>query len=168
MPAGRPPGLTLDPEHPGPVSHGTVEIDSRGRALLPTAIIQEIDWLSKTPGSVDSLAILARTGLLILGSWTELAGPVVERRRELIAKAVSDLDALEALRILEGKYKRLRIPADRRPTLTPEILLHLAIPPSRASTVYLTRVLGRLELGSVSYRNQMLSRVWEELEGLPE
>lgn len=168
MPAGRPPGLSLDPETPGPVHHGTVEIDNRGRARLPARIVHHAAWLRTAPDGADALAILFHPGCASLLSWTECAAPILQRRRDLIARASSDAGALEALRVLEDRYKRIKIPADLRPTLTREIRLHLEITLEQNSTIFLACVAERLELTSPSYRNRLLLRDWDELRDLPE
>ncbi len=167
MANGRPPGIALDTELPGPVAQQVVEIDRRGRLRLPNALVRSIPWLGSDAKSVDALVVLDEPGRLGFLSWEQQAPAVLDRRRELIEQTHHDDSVAEALRLLEDRYKRVAIPQDLRPTLTAEILLHLELSVGAPARVYLVRLFDRLDVLSPQYRNERLVVGSDALAGLP-
>jgi len=167
MVAGRPIGLLLDPDVPGPLSSGTAETDGRGRLRLPARLVMEVGWIPAGSEAVDALVVLSTPGQIVLYSWNDHAQPIVDKRRQLIDLCKNDSSVFGPLKALEDRYKRLRIPSDLRPTLSDEILLHLGVELNSPSLVYVWRVSNRLEISSILYRNHLLLERWDELENLP-
>ena len=126
--AGRPSGEVLDPELSGPVAQDLIEVDPRGRVLLPPRIISEIHWLDKFPkADVQALAILDRPKTVRLLSFDEAGVAVLSRRRQLIGMLETDPASLAASVLLEDRYHRLKVPQDRRLTLSNLLIAHLEV-----------------------------------------
>lgn len=159
-------GFGLDPDLPGPVEQAVADIDRRGRLRIPSRLAAGMDWLGAAAASVDALAVLDEPGRIILLSWKERSAELLAKRRALIEEA-PEVDALQALRLLENRYKRINIPKELRPTLGPETLIHLDLPIGVESHVYVTRVLDALEVMSPAYRNEHFLTTSEVLAGLP-
>jgi DNA-binding transcriptional regulator/RsmH inhibitor MraZ len=160
-------GPWLDPDVPGPVGQAAAEIDLRGRLRIPSRLVANIGWLHRQVMPVDALAVYDRPGRIILLSWEEESEPVLSRRRELIERASESPEALEGLRMLEDRYKRLTVPNDLRPTLGTEAFIHLDLPMGAETNVYVVRVLQALEILSPKYRNELRVTRSEMLAGLP-
>jgi hypothetical protein len=162
--AGRPSGESLDPDLPGPVAQEVVELDPRGRVLLSPRIIAEISWLAK--GEVLSLAVLDRPKVVRLLSFDRHGTSVLARRRFLISVVETRPGALEALARLEDRYHRVRIPQDRRVTLSNLLLAHLGIQ-AGAALLYVERLLDEIHIISPEGRSQMIALADEQLADLP-
>lgn len=164
---GRPSGEPLDLEMPGPVAQDVVEVDPRGRVLLPPRIVADIGWLDNLPeGGAQSLAVLDRPRILRLLSFDQTGVAVLARRRELIAMVDSEPEALEELVLLEDRYHRIRISQDRRVTLSNLLVAHLEIRPGETA-LYIERVGQEVRLISPAARSQRLISTPKELKGLP-
>jgi hypothetical protein len=164
---GRPSGDPLDLEIPGPVAQDVVEVDQRGRVLLSPRIVADIGWLSKLEkGEVQSLAVLDRPMTVRLLSFEVYGNVVLARRRELIRVIDQDPDALETLVLLEDRYHRIKIPHDRRLTLSSVLAAHLEVKPGE-SIVYVERLRDEVRLLSPRIRSQRVLSTIEQLAGLP-
>lgn len=154
-------------EGTAPVSQVVVEIDERSRIRIPSYISTGISWLDDQEFPVDALAVLNEPGQIILLPWDRESPDLLARRKELIEEASESSHAAEVLWAFEDRYKRLPIPKDLRPTLGIEALLHLGLPLSTRTHVYLLRLLESLEIMSVQFRNNRRHRHTDELAGLP-
>ena len=159
MVAGRPPGLELDPDSKAEVRHHTTEIGSRGRIYLPPWLIAELDWL--TPAS-RVLAVFDEPGLIRLLPWSPLGESVVASQKELEAQG-----DLEAIALLQDRYKAVHMPSDSRPVIGDSALLHLGLTELRRPHVYLTRVGSSFRIMSPRYRNSELARARSGFTSLP-
>jgi hypothetical protein len=165
--AGRPSGEPLDHEIPGPVAQDVVEVDQRGRVLLSPRIVAEIEWLgNRAKGEVQSLAVLDQPMVVRLLSFQEYGNAVLARRRQLISVIDDDPDALETLVLLEDRYHRIKIPHDRRLTLSSQLVAHLEVKPGE-SLVYVERLRDEVRLLSPQVRSQRVLSATEQLLGLP-
>lgn len=164
---GRPSGEALDPEMSGPFVQDLVEVDPRGRVLLSPRIVAEIDWLDNLArGEILGLAILDRPLTVRLLSFEQHGSAVVARRRQLISMIDSDPAAEAALIMLEDRYHRIRIPQDRRITLSNLLVAHLEIKTGDAN-VYVERLRSEVWLLSPKGRTQRLTSVNQYLRDLP-
>lgn len=165
---GRPSGEALDPELLGPFAQELVDVDDRGRVLLSPRIVAEIAWLNNLPkgGEAQALAVLDHPLRVRLLSLEQHGALVIARRRQLISIIDSDPAAEEALIALEDKYHRVRIPQDRRITLSNLLAAHLEIQPGETS-MYVERIRDELRLLSPKARFQRLGRTNQYLRDLP-
>lgn len=160
-------GSELDPDSRGVVAQDVSDIDSRGRVRIPTRLVSAVSWCRNPTSASVALAVYDEPGRIMLLSWEEESAPVLARRRELIEKAKDSHTALDGLRVLEDRYKRLIVPKDFRPTLGAEALMHLDLPIGAESRVYILRVLETLEILSPRYRNKQRNANPDILAGLP-
>jgi len=160
-------GILLDPGIQGPVDQDVAEIDQRGRLQIPSRLISSITWLKKRETSSDALVILDEPGRIRLLSWENESTPILTRRKQLIENSGESSEAVEALRLLEDRYKHLIIPKDSRPTLSKEITMHLGIPDDAKAQIYIVRVFEALEILSPQYRNGYRKTISEYLSNLP-
>ena len=169
MAAQRNTNFSLDSDHPGPIRQELGEIDKRGRLHLPTQLIQSISWLKGASHSVDALAILEEPGRIKISDWNTASLPVLERRKELIndLNRRQDDDVIEALRLIEDRYKKIRIPSDLRPTINNYLMLHLELSPENESKIYIVSVSDNLIVMSSDYRNAKLLNFSTFLPDLP-
>jgi hypothetical protein len=166
MSRGRPPDLPLDPANAGPAYQAVANIDDRGRIQLPLKIVTLMEWVSRIR-ACDALVVLDDPGRITLHPWANFGEQVVRRRLELIERAKIESAALEPLRALEDRYKRIRIPSGSRPTLSAEMILHLGMPLDTPSSIYMWAIAQVIELNSIAHRTKGLARDWEELADLP-
>jgi hypothetical protein len=165
--AGRPSGEALDPELSGPVAQDLIEVDHRGRVLLSPRIISEIHWLNNSPkGDLQALAILDRPKTVRLLSFDEAGAAVLSRRRQLIGMIDTDRTSLEELVLLEDRYHRVKIPQDRRLTLSNLLIAHLEVKPGE-TFLYVERVAEEVRLLSPEGRMRRISSADQQLSGLP-
>lgn len=167
MPAGRPQGRSLDPDLKGPVVQGVMEIDARGRGGLPSHLLSQLTWFSLPRKTTQALAVLSEPGFARIEPWDPGGVKVLKRRAELIGAGRDDLDALQALRKLENRYKRLEVLADNRVTLPPEMILHLDMSDVRGGKIFLFVVGDRIELMAKSNREQLFDIDDAAFDGLP-
>lgn len=144
-----------------------VEVDPRGRIRMPARFIKGVEWINAPASASDALEILDEPGRIVLLSWNKYGLQFSEKRQELIGAAENSAEAREALIMLEDRYQQRKIPADLRPTLTIEALLHLNIPVETKTHVFLRRVFDAIEIVSVDFRNQQRMRRTDLLDGLP-
>jgi hypothetical protein len=164
--AGRPPGLRLDPDFPGPIIQVIEDIDDRGRLDFPPRVAEYVDWLSKR--ATQCLMVLREPGRLELLCWDTTGIQVIERRKHIVEAARSDNSLWEALRSLEDRYHRLSLPADRRKiSLGANALLHLGAPEKVSSPVYLIGFPDRVGVLSPLRRNQLIQETPTILSDLP-
>lgn len=166
---GRPAGLQLDPDRPGPIAQAVVQGSGRGRFRLPADVVRGATWLGSTEAMVESLVVFEDPGYLVLLPWSPDGDRVIARRRELIASIneKSESEEIEALRVLEDRYKRVKIGKDLRVTLSPEMLQHLRLQRETAAQVYVVRVQDRIELISPDTRDRRLASGHPALDDLP-
>ena len=116
-------------------------------------------------GEGISLAVLDRRGMIRLLSFDQYGALVLARRRDMISAIESDRQALESLAVLEDRYHRVRIPQDRRVTLSKQLITHLEI---QAGTVlYVERFLDEVRLFSPLARWHRIAAPHEQLADLP-
>jgi|ERR1700730_14314748 len=162
---GRPSGELLDPDFPGPFGQEIVEIDARARVLLSPRLLNDVAWLAKGEAGIG-LAVLERPGLVRILSFEQHGLNVLERRRRLIDRVNIDPAAAEALAVLEDRYHRMRIPADRRISLSSLLIAHLGVEPG-AAIVYVERSLQEIQLLSTATRERRLIAAQILLAELP-
>ena len=166
MVAGRPSGVRLDPNFPGPIIQVIEDIDDRGRLDFPPRVAEYVDWLSKR--ATQCLMVLREPGRLELLCWDTAGIQVIERRRQIAEAARSDSSLWEALRNLEDRYHRLPLPADRRKiSLGANALLHLGIPEKVFGQVYLIGFPDGIGVLSPLRRNELIQEIPAILSDLP-
>lgn len=158
--------MPLDPSLESPVEQGVADIDRRGRIRIPSRMARLLGWLPHSGAPVDALAVFDEPGHMALFSWAERSPPVLIKRKELIHDAQESTEALESLRLLEDRYKRISIPQDLRPTLSIEALMHLELPVATVTYVYVIRIFDVLEIFSPTFRKQRSTNS-DALAGLP-
>ncbi len=144
------------------------ELDRRARLHILPRWASRVDWLPvPAKNDVDALIVFVEPGLVSLRAW-KVDGPRIEQRYREIAKE-TDASALEALRLIEDRYRRLTIPKERRPYLGDAVLAHLGLPIARGnkSTVYAAVFQDRIDLLAPAYRNAMLVAGHASIDDLP-
>lgn len=129
----------------------SASLDRRGRLFLPNQALQSLTWLQST-SPVDALAVLDYPGHLIIK-------PLAPHRLQ-IEKAIEQAEQendIDMLRVLCDAYRRLKIPADRRPTLGNTVVLHLGLVPGMTAHLYVHRVVDQLEVLTTEYRDNLLA-----------
>jgi hypothetical protein len=124
-----------------------------------------VAWLAKSGANIG-LAVLERPGLLRILSFEPHGLAVLDRRRRLIEDVNIDPAAAEALAALEDRYHRIRIPADRRISLSSLLTAHLGVEPG-AALLYVERFLEEIQLLSLAMRERRLIAGHKLLAGLP-
>jgi hypothetical protein len=164
--AGRPSGVRLDPDFPGPIIQVIEDIDDRGRLDFPPRVAEYVDWFSRH--ATQCLMVLREPGRLELLCWDTAGIQVIERRRHIVESARSDNSLWEALRSLEDRYHRLPLSADRRKiSLGANALLHLGAPEKVISPVYLVGFPDRIGVLSPLRRNQLIQEIPAIFSDLP-
>jgi hypothetical protein len=150
----RPTGAALDPEHDCPAGEDISAVDSRGRLSLPEWIVASVSWSPKPTRkeSFDVLAVCSERGLMRLISWNTNSPQVLARRTEFIKRG-----DLEAVALLEHRYRRLPIPKDLRPTIGLTGTVHLGLPPSGRAAVYVVLASDQILLTSQEYRDRQMA-----------
>lgn len=161
----------LDPDHQAPITQEVADIDERRRLRFPASFVTAVSWLSGKEASKEALMVLDEPGRIVLLPWEIEGARIVKRRLELIEMAEHDDSALEDLRLLEDRYKRIQklSKKDLRLTLTDEIMFHLGIMPTKKvkAYVYILRIKDRLEIWSAKYRDDQLLSHDNALPELP-
>jgi hypothetical protein len=158
----RPSGLPIVDDDVAPVVVAVSEVDGRGRLNILPRWRKRISWLAPVGDSdVETLMIFAEPGLIALMDW-RIEGPRTQDRFKEISNS-TDVEAIEALRLIQDRYHRLLIPARERPSLGVAALAHLGMRVERGqkSIVYVCVHSNRIELMSPAYRDSKL------LEGHP-
>jgi hypothetical protein len=166
MAKGRHPGLPLDQEIPTPAPQQAVKIGKRNRLVLPQTVASALPWIGSANEAIDCLGIFEEPGKVLLASW-DTATPVLERRRELIEVAGRDVEAAEALRLLEDRYRKVHIQEGLRLTLTTDWFVHLEPERGELVHVYVARTADALQILSPAYRNARLAEFLRSNEDLP-
>ena len=142
------------------------KLDERGRIRISTKSLGTLDWLSKESSPTEALAVLEQPGQILLLPW-ESEYPKIQARKDELLEAKTSADTLEALALIEDRYKKLTIPSDLRPSLSQEMLLHLGMLGTDQSYIYILRIDQRIELHSKSFRDDFRNQNPEHLKGLP-
>lgn len=167
MPAGRPQGRSLDPDLKSPVVQGVMEIDARGRGGFPSHLLSQLTWFSLPRKATQALAVLSEPGFAMIEPWDPGGVKVLERRAEFIQAGRNDPVALQVLRKLENRYKRMEILADNRVTFPPEMILHLDMPDVGGGKLFLFVAEDRIELMAKSYRERLFNIDDSAFDDLP-
>lgn len=167
----RPSGLPLVPDDEALVLQELAEIDRRGRIDLLPRWAGHVRWL-KFPitDQIDALMILEEPGRLSLRSW-EPAGPAIQARYKQLAQAADETDDadLEALRVIQDRYRRLSIPKDHRPALGDAALHHIGLSLKHGLTTNAWVVVSptRIDILGSTYRDSKNSGGHPALDDLP-
>lgn len=156
MSNGRHPSLPLDAQILTSVPQQVVEVRNRDRLTLPRHVVTDLPWLESSGNPLEALGILDTPGRICLASWDK-AAPILDRRKALIERARADMEAAEALRVLEDRYRRIGIQADFRIVLTVDLLLHLEPMSAEVKHVYVARTADVVQILSPAYRNARLA-----------
>jgi hypothetical protein len=159
MASGRTPGNEIDPALPLPVRLHTAEIASRGRIYFPPWLITNLDWLK---ADVRVLVVFDEPGLIRLLPWSPNGEAVVARRGEL-----ADSGDLEAIALLQDRYRAVTIPSDFRPIFGDSAIVHLGLMELNRPHVYLSRVDNQFRIMSPRFRNRELARIRSAFASLP-
>jgi hypothetical protein len=146
------------------VSH----LEIRGRLNLLPRWRKRVAWLATgNNADVQALMVFAEPGLISIKEW-EPDGPRIQQRAAELANS-EDIDALEALRLIQVRYQRLIIPSKERPSLGHGAVAHLgfAIERGLKSTVYVCLFSDRIEIMSPAYRDSKLIEGHELIDDLP-
>lgn len=113
------------------------------------------------------MMVFVEPGLVSLWDW-KVEGPRIAQRYEEIAKE-TDEAALERLRVIQDRYRRLPINKERRPYLGDAALAHLGLPIARGnrSIVYVAVFPNRIDLLAPAYRNAKLITGASSIDDLP-
>jgi hypothetical protein len=164
----RPSGLPLVPDSDALVTQEIAEIDGKGRFHLLPRWTKRTNWPPfPAAGNFEALMVLTEPGRLSLMPWEPEGSRAMERYRQLSAS--EDGPDLEALRILQDRYRRLVVPNERRPYLGDAALQHLGLPTRRGrpSNVYVAILPDRIDLLGPSYRDGRNEEGHPSLDGLP-
>lgn len=164
----RPSGLPIVDGDSAIVSEEIAHVDRRGRINFLPRWRQRIPWLvSVVKGDVEALMILVEPGLISIRDWAA-DGPRIQRRYEELANS-PDEDAIEALRLIQSRYRRLIILQNERTSLGEAALVHLGISIGRdiKPFVYVSTFPNSLELLSPALRNARLLAGDARIDDLP-
>ncbi|TGN78921.1 hypothetical protein EOW77_0028800 [Bradyrhizobium yuanmingense] len=152
----RPSGLPIIDDHAAKVIEEVAHVDERGRINFLPRWRDRIAWLSRSSGNVEALMIFKEPGLIAICNWLP-DGPNIQKRYEELAER-SDSEALEALRLIQSRFRRLSIPANDRTSMGDAALVHLGLPFERdkRSSIYVSILPDRIELLSPDLRNSRL------------
>jgi hypothetical protein len=150
------------------VKQEVAEIDERGRLYMQRRWTQRIDWWPVNPSEPFSvLMVFLESGLLSLRDWATNYARIAERYAEL-AK-LDETDALEAMRLIQDRYRRLSVDRERRAHMGDAGLAHLGFPLDRSQkfTVYVAIFESRIDVLSADYRDSKLLAASSWLDDLP-
>jgi DNA-binding transcriptional regulator/RsmH inhibitor MraZ len=166
---GRPPKWRLEP--PSPVVRELLGVEEDGPTTGRISLPKSFSEIAGGPGA-RVLVVCPEAGRIELRAWDPDGARVEARRSALVSQGPPYEElVLEALRQFEDRYLSRTIEKDGRLRLPQPAMVHLGI----AAGVLLValRYPSRLELWSLAYRNERLSRraavrhVAEELSDLP-
>jgi hypothetical protein len=129
---------------------------------------QRIAWWPTNPTEPFSvLMVFVEPGLLSLRDWATNNARIAERYAEL-AK-LGEEDALEAMRLIQDRYRRLSVDKERRAHMGDAGLAHLGFPLDRGKkfTVYVALFEDRIDVLSANYRDSKLVTASSWIEDLP-
>lgn len=163
----RPSGLPIVDDASSSVILAVAQIEMRGRLNILPRWRQKVEWMRSEAGDVLALMVLSEPGLISITNWKS-DGPRIQHRFAELAQS-SDLEASQALLLIQGRYQRLLIPAKDRPSLGDAALAHLGLPIDRGakSVIYVGVFPNKIELMSSMYRNAKLLEGHPLIEDLP-
>lgn len=140
--------------------HEIVDIDDRSRIVLPTRLLDGLDWLTNAEAG-RCLAVLPEPGAIRLLSWEAHAVKYASTHDKLLGR-----ERYEDLRLLEDRYRTLQV-TDRRPTLGESLMFHLGLELGVPAKVYIWRVADYLEILTIAARNLKLANAGKAFPDLP-
>jgi len=163
----RPSGYPLIDDESAPVKEEVAVIDERGRLYMQRRWTQRIAWWPTDSTELFSvLMVFVEPGLLSLRDWAADSARIAERYAEL-AK-VAEEDALEAMRLIQDRYRRLPVDKGRRAHMGDAGRAHLGFPLDRGkNTVYVAVFSERIDVFSADYRDSKLAIGSSWIEDLP-
>jgi hypothetical protein len=116
---------------------------------------------------IEALMIFVQPGLISIADWKENGSRILQRIADLSGSP--DADDLEALRLIDDRYRRLTVPAKDRPSLGDAALAHLGLPVERGekSVVYVCVFPERIDIMSREFRNLKLVEGHPLIDDLP-
>lgn len=164
----RPSGYPILADPSVPVLQEPAQLDGRGRLnLLPRWTSRISWWNALRSDDLTVLMVLVEPGLLSLQDLRATEPRITARYEEL--RAIGDKEALDAIRLMQDRYKRLTIDAEHRIHVGDAALAHLDLSLDRGTkaTVYVAVFADRLDIFSADYRNQKLLIGSSHLDDLP-
>ena len=157
----RPSGIAVVPDEKTPVLVAVASVEVRGRFNILPRWRNRVSWLASATTDVEALMTFREPGLIRLSEWAK-DGPTIEARFAELSNSV-EAEAVEALRLIQDRYNRLRIPWKERASLGDAALAHLGVGTAKneRSIVYVSIFETSIDVMSVEFRNQRL------LEGSP-
>lgn len=115
----------------GPPRAEWVKLNANRLVRIPPTMLGELTW-----GNADQIfAVLEEPGLIRLCDWDwEEAQVVREARQEYVVRSEYEQEAVEAVLIIDDRYRRLKLNADHRFCLTVGDIHHLSIDPDNLPT----------------------------------
>jgi len=162
----RPSGLPVIADDKAAVIVAVASIEARGRLNFAPRWRERIPWLAGN-GPFEALMTFNEAGLITISEWKK-DGARIQQRFEELSKS-EDVDAPQALRLIQDRFQRLIIPAKDRPSLGDGALAHLGLSTERNQrfTIYVCIYFDRIELMSQEYRNSMLHEGHPLIDDLP-
>jgi hypothetical protein len=148
------------------VTQEVAHVDKKGCLNLLPRWTSHFQWFpSALTEDFETLMILLDPGRVSIRDLS-VNGPLIQQRFNELATE-TDAETLEALRLIQDRYGRLRIPISRRPSLGDPVLAHLGIERGHKSTIYVAIFPNSIDLLSPAYRNARLTIIKEEIDDLP-
>jgi hypothetical protein len=164
----RPSGLPIVDDETAPVTVAVTHVESRGRLNILPRWRKRVTWLQASEANeIEALMIFVEPGLLSIRDWNQ-HGPSIQQRFAKLSES-TDVDAIDALRLIQDRYQRLVIPARDRPSLGDGALVHLGLSVQRGqkSVVYVCVFSDRIDLMAPEYRNAKLIESHPLIDDLP-
>jgi hypothetical protein len=164
----RPSGYPIVSDSSAIVDEEVAQIDGRGRLYLAPGWTQRIPWwVNSSAGDFSVLMVFVEPGLVSMRDLTTDGPRIAARYSELVD--LSNEDAMEALRLIQDRYRRLPIDKERRAHIGDAGLAHLGLSIERGekSTVYVAIFPSRLDILSPTYRNMKMASGSPWLDDLP-
>jgi hypothetical protein len=164
----RPSGIPVVSDPSAIVNEEVAQIDGRGRLYLAPRWTQRIPWwVTASDEDFSVLMVFVEPGLISMRDLTT-NGPRIAARYLELAEA-TDEKAMEALRLIQDRYRRLPIDKEHRAHIGDAGLAHLGLPIERGikSTVYVALFPNRLDVLSPTYRNMKMVSGSPWLDDLP-
>jgi hypothetical protein len=162
----KPSGLPIVDGLSTSVTQEVAHIDKKGCLNLLPRWTSRFAWFpSALTEDFETLMIFLDPGRVSIRDLS-VNGPLIQERYNELATE-TDAETLEALRLIQDRYGRLRIPTSRRPSLGDPVLTHLGIERGQRSTIYVAIFPNFIDLLSPAYRNARLTIVNEQIDDLP-
>jgi hypothetical protein len=164
----RPSGLPIVADEVAAVTVSVAQVEKRGRLNILPRWRSRITWLNAvSDADVEALMTFSEPGLITISDWKR-EGPRIQQRFEELSTS-KDADALQALRLIQDRFQRLKIPARDRSSLGDAALAHLGlgVERGRKSIIYVCVFPDRIELMSEEYRNSKLLEGHPLIDDLP-